>query len=88
MGNLFREKLQTPHKYEPIDSYNYYVQYNLYHFVICRKSMYLALFNGLMYGLSDGLIFFMYTAAFRFSAFLITLEPDNVGFTTYKGIVM
>ena len=50
--------------------------------------MYLALFYGLMYGLSDGLIYFMYAVAFRFSAFLITLETDNVAFTTYKEIIM
>ena len=50
--------------------------------------MYRALFYGLMYGLSDGLIYFMYTAAFRFSAFLITLEPDNAAYTTYKEIVV
>ena len=41
-----------------------------------------------MYALSDGLIFFMYTAAFRFAAFLITLEPDNPAFTAYKEITM
>ena len=41
-----------------------------------------------MYALSDGLIYFMYSAAFRFSAFLITLESDNAAFTTYKEIVM
>ena len=50
--------------------------------------MYLAIFYGFMYALSDGLIYFMYTAAFRFAAFLITLEPNNAAFTTYKEIVM
>jgi len=52
-----------------------------------RKSIYLAIFYGLMYGISDGLIYFMYAAAFRFAAFLITLEPDNPAFTNYKEIV-
>ena len=50
--------------------------------------MYLAIFYGLMFGLSDGLIYFMYTIVFRFAVFIITLEPDSVAFTTYKDIVM
>ena len=49
--------------------------------------MYLAIFYGLMYALSDGLIYFVYAAAFRFAAFLITLEPENAAFTDLKGIV-
>ena len=53
-----------------------------------RKSMYLAIFYGLMYALSDGLIYFMYTAAFRFATFLITLESDSVAVITYKEIVV
>ena len=53
-----------------------------------RKAMYLAIFYGLMYALSDGLVYFMYTAAFRFAAFLITLESGNAAFATYKEIVM
>ena len=50
--------------------------------------MHLAVFYGLMYALSDGLVYFMYTVAFRFAALLITLEPDNVAFITYKEIVV
>ena len=73
---------------QPIDNYNYNYCVHIFITFHYRKSMYLAIFYGLMYGLSDGLIYFMYTAVFRFSAFLITLEPDNVAFITYKEIVM
>jgi len=50
--------------------------------------MYFAIFFGLMFGLSDGLVYLMYTVVFRFAAFVITLEPDSSAFTTYKDIVM
>jgi len=50
--------------------------------------MYLALFYGLMYAFSDGLIYCMYAPAFRFAAFLITLEPGHVALITYKELVM
>ena len=40
-----------------------------------------------MFGLSDGLIYLMYTVVFRFAAFVVTLEPDSVAFATYKDIV-
>ena len=49
-------------------------------FVICvhRKSLRSSYVLGLGYGLTDGLIFFMYAVVFRFGTFLITLDEDHV----------
>ena len=50
--------------------------------------MYFAIFYGLMYALSDGLVYFMYAAAFRFAAFIITLEHNSALSSTYRDIAV
>jgi len=50
--------------------------------------MYSAVLFGFMTGLAGGLIYFLYAVVFRFGAFIVTVDTDNVAYTSYKDFIM
>ena len=49
--------------------------------------MYNAVLFGVMSGFSGGLIYFTYAVLFRFGAFIVTVDSDNVVHTPYKNFI-
>ena len=46
-----------------------------------------AVLFGVMSGFSGGLIYFMYAVLFRFGAFIVTADDDNVAQTSYRNFI-
>lgn len=46
-----------------------------------------AVLFGVMSGFSAGLIYFMYAILFRFGAFIVTADSDNVAHTSYRNFI-
>lgn len=53
----------------------------------CRKSLYNAVFYGIMSGFSDGMFYFIYAVVFRYGAFAVTVNSDNVAYVNYKELI-
>jgi len=57
-------------------------------FVLFRKSLYNAVFYGIMNGFSDGIFYFLYAVLFRYGAYAVTVDSDHVAFVNYKELLM
>lgn len=49
--------------------------------------MHNGVFVGFMFGFSGGLIYFMYAVLFRFGAFIVTADSDNVAHTSFRNFI-
>ena len=49
--------------------------------------MHNAVLFGVMAGFSGGLIYFMYAVLFRFGAYIVTADSDNVAQTSYRNFI-
>ena len=94
MGNLFVEKIHGPHKYVTLYTQCVIVfvklSYGLLPFLShcpCRKSMRSAVYVGFMAGLAGGMIYFMYAVLFRYGAFVVSSDDDNVAHTSYRNFI-
>jgi len=56
--------------------------------VLFRKSLYNAVFYGIMNGFSDGIFYFLYAVLFRYGAFAVTVDSDHVAFVNYRELLM
>ncbi len=63
------------------NSYSYI--YSLYNY---RTGLLLGLLEGVAYGISQGMIFFGYVIAFRFGAFVVSLNSDHILYTEFQNV--
>ena len=95
MGNLFVEKIHGPHKYVTFcicSMASFFSTLPLFVTISvtsypCRKSMRSAVFVGFMAGFAGGLIYFMYAVLFRYGAFVVSSDEDNVAHTSYRNFI-
>ena len=76
-ASLYEVEIKKPYKYDN--------NYHRYPFIfppsfssLSRTSIIFHHLEGAAYGMSQGMIFFGYALAFRFGAFLVTLDSDHV----------
>jgi len=64
------------------------LKYYWHLFMSFRKSLYNAIFYGIMSGFADGIFYFLYAVLFRYGAFAITVDSDNVASIDYRSMIM
>ena len=54
--------------------------------ILFRIGLILGIFEAIAYGISQGMIFFGYVIAFRFGAFIVSLDNDHVLHTEFQNV--
>ena len=63
--------------------YNVNCKFTAYFF---RIGLFLGSLEGIAYGISQGMIFFGYVIAFRFGAYIVSLDSDHVLHTEFQNV--